>query len=467
MGEALLMIRFLKAWIGAAIVLPAAVHCRAAEVFPVVHNEPIVVRVLDGKDGKPQAHRRVALTGWYDQRDLSQGQWHEEAITGSDGVVRLSNNLRNLPMLRVEVMNSHACEPESNLAAVGVERVRLSGLNGEDRCGSVIAAEMPGVLTVFVKGKKSSGRDFTIAAGPVSLAGASSVAVASAAPSAPTFKPDKVVYATNGGDPASAAAKEPATKSTAAPVEPEAHVSMLLSYALDNLAGDVPSPPSDSKSVSVRLSTTATPRASVHRRGSATGTSGAPASSSAAPRTAKAVSAAPGAKTAAGQVSTTAVFSAPAVAPEPVVVPASAVVPAIGRPLRHALSATSDRVSATSTRNRRRFADASRHREPGHKPSAITRLDATRADTTRADTIHAGKTRTDAGGTNPANLDAATPLAAGTGEMPVFRLREHASAGPSKKTALPSALSPSHASHAQAEPSDEDASDPLCAPDGP
>src|SRR5271170_6498856 len=95
-------------WIGAAVLMAAAGVCSADEVFPVVHREPIVVRVLDGKGGRPQEHVRVVLTAGYDRRDLALGMWREEAVTDAEGKVRLSDGLRNLPLLRVEVLKRHA-----------------------------------------------------------------------------------------------------------------------------------------------------------------------------------------------------------------------------------------------------------------------------------------------------------------------------------------------------------------------
>lgn len=128
--------------------------CGAGEVFPVVHNEPIVVRVLDGKDGKLQAQTRVVLTAGYDRRDLKLGQWQEEAVTDGEGRVQLSNALRNLPLLRVEVLKRHGCAPGAESAVLSVELIRRDGLSGVNRCGMAIVQNVPGVFTVFVKGKK-------------------------------------------------------------------------------------------------------------------------------------------------------------------------------------------------------------------------------------------------------------------------------------------------------------------------
>jgi hypothetical protein len=158
LGEALLMNRNLAIWVGVAMSMVTARVCSADEVFPVVHHEPIAVRVLDGKGGRPQARVRVVLTAGYDRRDLGLRLWREEAITDAEGMVRLSDALRNLPLLRVEVLKRHACSAGTG-ATITVERIRLSGLSGANHCGFASIDDAPGVYAVFVKGKKASAKD--------------------------------------------------------------------------------------------------------------------------------------------------------------------------------------------------------------------------------------------------------------------------------------------------------------------
>jgi hypothetical protein len=155
LDEALLMNRNLTIWVGVAMLMVTACVCSADEVFPVVHHEPIAVRVVDGKGGRPQARVRVLLTAGYDRRDLALGLWREEAVTDAEGQVRLSDALRNLPLLRMEVLKRHVCSAGTK-AAISVERIRLSGLSGANRCGFAFAENVPGVFTVFVKGKGAS-----------------------------------------------------------------------------------------------------------------------------------------------------------------------------------------------------------------------------------------------------------------------------------------------------------------------
>ena len=147
--------------IGAAglVVLIAGAACSADEVFPVVHNEAIAVRVLDGKNGKPQPHAHVLLVAGYDRRDLRLAMWREEAVTDAAGEVHLSGALRNLPLLRVEIIKRHACAPDASDAAASVERIRRDGLSGANRCVAYAAADTPGVFTIFVKAANTAKQD--------------------------------------------------------------------------------------------------------------------------------------------------------------------------------------------------------------------------------------------------------------------------------------------------------------------
>jgi hypothetical protein len=260
---------------GAASVLLAARIGTAAEVFPVVHNQPVLVRVVDGRDGRPQPRLRVLLTGGYDLRDLRLGQWHEEATTDRDGVVHLSNNLRNLPLLRVEVVNSHVCEPDANLTEINVEEIQQSGLSGANRCGAVMAADVPGVFTLFVKGKKGPAADggFAIGAGPASLSSAEPVAVnvsltptLPAAPHQPNILniPKSPVSSPGNNDLATALVKQAPLATAVTPGEPDAPISMLLSYAFDNLAVDVGPSPAAPRAAAMRLSVPTLPLVRPH-----------------------------------------------------------------------------------------------------------------------------------------------------------------------------------------------------------
>jgi hypothetical protein len=139
---------------GALVALFAFGPTSANEVFPVIHHQPITVRILDGRDGNPQTLAHVVLVAGYDRRDLGLGLWVEEKITDAEGTVQLSEMQRNLPFLRVEVLKHRLCQPDSAESAWSVERIRRNGLSAANRCGTITVADAPGIFTVFVKGRR-------------------------------------------------------------------------------------------------------------------------------------------------------------------------------------------------------------------------------------------------------------------------------------------------------------------------
>lgn len=150
------MDRRLKVSAIVAIALLVANDCAADEVFPVVHNEPIAVRVLSGMDAQQQARARVLMVAGYTRRDLELGLWRQEALTDNSGIARLPIALGNLPLLRVEVLKRHSCAPGSSESAFSVDWIRRNGLTAANHCGTALVQGAPGVLTVFVKGGKTS-----------------------------------------------------------------------------------------------------------------------------------------------------------------------------------------------------------------------------------------------------------------------------------------------------------------------
>jgi hypothetical protein len=144
---------FLSFCAAAALLVPTL--CTAGEVFPAVHSEPITVRLLSGRDGRPQPWMHVVLIGGYDRRDLARGQWREEGMTDALGNLRLSNGLRNLPWLQLSVRNGHACAPGAARAVFSLELIRRDGVSVANRCGGEAIPNSPGVLTFYVKGKKT------------------------------------------------------------------------------------------------------------------------------------------------------------------------------------------------------------------------------------------------------------------------------------------------------------------------
>jgi len=150
------MIRSLVAYLAAGIALTAAAVSGAAESFPVVHKEPIIIRILGGKDGQPVGRLHLTLIAGYDQSDMHKQLFREEVLTDENGQVRLSNQLANLPWLQVWVGKKPLCQGDPRSASYSVELIRRDGLSAPNRCGTATVENKPGVFTVFVKNKAAT-----------------------------------------------------------------------------------------------------------------------------------------------------------------------------------------------------------------------------------------------------------------------------------------------------------------------
>jgi hypothetical protein len=157
------MIRSVALTFGVLLVLPAAQASDAVETFPVVHSDPIMIRVVSGKTGQPIVHARLLLVAGYDRRDLQLKMWHEEALTGLDGKARLPDALANLPLLQIRLAKRHLCQADSGTATYSVERIRRDGFSTPDRCGYATVEDAPGIFIVYAKGKGAAKTRFSSA----------------------------------------------------------------------------------------------------------------------------------------------------------------------------------------------------------------------------------------------------------------------------------------------------------------
>jgi hypothetical protein len=140
--------------IAAGLALALAPAGRANEIFPVVHNEPITVQVLSGKDGKPVPNAHILVLAGYTPEDLRMRLWHDESLTDAEGKAVLSKAVGNLPYVQVWVGHAPLCQGSPNKAAFSVDLVRRDGLSAPNRCGVATVSDQAGVFTVFVKPSK-------------------------------------------------------------------------------------------------------------------------------------------------------------------------------------------------------------------------------------------------------------------------------------------------------------------------
>jgi hypothetical protein len=146
------MIRPFALYLAAGVALLTATISGADETFPVVHNEPVTVRILGGEDGQPLAHRHLTLIGGYDQSDLHGQIYREEVLTDAHGQAPLPRQLANLPWLQVWVNKKQLCQTKPRQSGFSVELIRRDGLSAPNLCGTATVVDAPGVFTVFVKG---------------------------------------------------------------------------------------------------------------------------------------------------------------------------------------------------------------------------------------------------------------------------------------------------------------------------
>ena len=122
----------------------------------MVHNEPITVRILGGKNGLPFAHLHLVMLGGYDRSDLHDQLYRAEVLTDARGQARLPKQLANLPWLQVWVTKKPLCQAKPRRDSFSVALIRRDGLSTPNRCGTATVEDAPGVFTVFVKGKGKS-----------------------------------------------------------------------------------------------------------------------------------------------------------------------------------------------------------------------------------------------------------------------------------------------------------------------
>lgn len=159
----------------------AAAASWAGESFPEVHNEPITIRILGGRDGQPLGSLHLTLIAGYDRSEMREQLFREDAVTDAHGQARLSNQLANLPLLQVWVNKKTLCQENPRIASFSVELMRRDGLSTPNRCGKVTVEDKPGVFTVFVKGRGAAPAPVVIASAAATAQATLSVGVRAAA----------------------------------------------------------------------------------------------------------------------------------------------------------------------------------------------------------------------------------------------------------------------------------------------
>lgn len=132
------------------LVLPGSMG-KSEQSLPSIHPEPITIRIINGKDGAPLAHVHLLFVAGYDNRDLRLGLWSAEAITDAKGRASLPGALKDFSLLEVRVAKRRLCAAHGRSLSINLDNVRYGGMSTPNRCGNLVFADKPGVLTVFAK----------------------------------------------------------------------------------------------------------------------------------------------------------------------------------------------------------------------------------------------------------------------------------------------------------------------------
>ena len=146
--------RTLSLALGAAMALLPVSAATAQTSQPAVHPEPITIRILDGKGGAPLAHVHLQVAAGYDDRDLRLGLWSTDLVTDGHGQASLPGPLGNFSLLAVWVAKHKLCAVHGRSTYMNLDGIRYGGLSTPNRCGITVAADTPGMLTVFAKARK-------------------------------------------------------------------------------------------------------------------------------------------------------------------------------------------------------------------------------------------------------------------------------------------------------------------------
>jgi len=152
------MARTLAFFLAAGLAALAPKASGAEETLAAAHNQPITIRILDGKHGQPVAHIHLLLLAGYDLHDIRHQLWHDEALTDDHGAARLPRQLADLPFLQVWAAKKSLCQAYPRSEYFSVDRMRQTGISAPNRCGIATVEDAPGVFTVFVKARVAKTR---------------------------------------------------------------------------------------------------------------------------------------------------------------------------------------------------------------------------------------------------------------------------------------------------------------------
>jgi len=118
---------------------------------PTAQEKNIIIRVMDGRNGKPMANMHLMVSLGSSQEDVRELKSHVDLQTDLNGVALLSIDESTISRIQVWVDWHTLCQETPNTKSFSIEEIRKSGLSTPNNCGSVTREKAPNHLTVFAR----------------------------------------------------------------------------------------------------------------------------------------------------------------------------------------------------------------------------------------------------------------------------------------------------------------------------
>lgn len=117
----------------------------------VAQDSHIVVRAVDGRNGKPFVNQRLLLFAGESPESVRQHKKQFEIVTDKEGLADLTIAPSDIHWIQVWVDWHVLCQREPNSNSFSVAEILSTGLNTPNTCGSSAQKLTPGHIVVFAR----------------------------------------------------------------------------------------------------------------------------------------------------------------------------------------------------------------------------------------------------------------------------------------------------------------------------